>query len=780
MKNNIKTLLMICLFTSFGCESESVDSVLCKPGYCADNGYCVIHDNIPECKCDKGYIADNDALVCRPDKSICENTKSCAGGKCLFDEDNRAYCQCPDGYVADNLLLTCTQQKSDNPNEDPLKDSNVDPQEDPNKDPQEDPNVDPLEDPNDDLVDDPPEEVPPHPETEPGNSHLVETALPSDFGKDCTDNSQCEDNFCDIFLGKKCSKKCQTNDDCQKNSDTEYICRSDGRCAPKEFVTRWKPFETLTIDGTEYKNVVIFPYGNGHCDYTIHYSDGASEEFHKCPTYNTNSDIPQGHIHSFTKLEEDGLVTIKVTGKIEGWTCGAAPNVEPSHYSESLSCDYACVRTVVGMHDCGNKSYCSREVQKKEGNGCNSKSIPLVKSLCENLISVESFGPVKLAPLTFYNATSLKSIKSTDIPDSSKLDSLMFSFYHTDEMDDADIGLWDTSNVTNMRGIFFYALKFNTSIDNWDTSKVTDLRWAFDYAQAFNQPLNHWNTSNVEDMHCLFYWAWNFNQDLNHWDTGKVKDMNFIFEHARKFNGNISTWNTSKLTEMHNMFANARSFNSDIGNWDVSNVTTATRMFWHAAFNSDISKWNVSKLKDAQFMFYWSSFNKPLNDWDVSNVENMESMFDSAGNFNQPLDKWNTSKVKNMTNVFRHAIKFNQDISTWNTSKVYVMGGMFYDARVFNQDIGKWNTSNVKYFGDMFWKAAKFDQDLSNWDVSKAEPLYISKVFYNHLFAASGMSKKNYCKIYANQYWKTIIDAIDAAYPGENKRYEQKLYDCKE
>ena len=590
--------------------------------------------------------------------------------------------------------------------------------------------------------------------------------MPSDYGKDCIADSDCQENFCDSFIGRKCSRRCFSDAECQK-TDASYYCRDDGRCAPSEFVTRWKPLESITIDGVEYKNAVVFPYGNGHCNYTIHYSDGATETYPKCPAFSTSSESKQGHIHSFKELESDGLVTIKVTGKIENWTCGIAANIEPSHLVEGVTCGNACKVYVGDLGNCGSKSYCSLDVTEK----CKAevKVNPQVHSLCENLVSVESFGPVKLAPFTFYNAISLQKISAVDIPDSTNLTSLMFSFYHTDSLDNANIELWDTSKVTTMRGAFFRAKKFNTSLDNWDTSKVTDMKWAFTYASSFNQPLNHWNTSNVTDMQCMFSNAKAFNQPLNNWYTGNVTDMTYMFQNAQAFNSDISTWNTSKLTALTSMFASTK-FNKPIGDWDVSHVTSATRLFWgNSSFNQNLNKWNVSKMKDTQYMFYGCiTYNQPMNDWNVSNVTNMESMFDTAKFFNQPLDKWDTSKVKNMRFMFRHTFKFNQDISGWKTPNLEILGGIFYDAKVFNKDISNWNTSKVTLLGDVFYQAEKFNQDLSKWDVSKVDITKKDGITGQRLFKGSNISKENYCKLYKIAAWKNVID----------KANETKLYTC--
>ena len=38
---------------------------------------------------------------------------------------------------------------------------------------------------------------------------------------------------------------------------------------------------------------------------------------------------------------------------------------------------------------------------------------------------------------------------------------------------------WDTSQVTNMRNLFFKYERFNDALTNWDTSKVTNMRYMF-------------------------------------------------------------------------------------------------------------------------------------------------------------------------------------------------------------------------------------------------------------------------------------------------------------
>ena len=80
-----------------------------------------------------------------------------------------------------------------------------------------------------------------------------------------------------------------------------------------------------------------------------------------------------------------------------------------------------------------------------------------------------------------------------------------------------DIGIWDTSNVTDMSEMFYFAQNFNQDIGSWNTSGVTDMRAMFANTSAFNQDIGSWDTANVTNMSGMFYSASAFNQDLSGW-----------------------------------------------------------------------------------------------------------------------------------------------------------------------------------------------------------------------------------------------------------------------
>ena len=180
-----------------------------------------------------------------------------------------------------------------------------------------------------------------------------------------------------------------------------------------------------------------------------------------------------------------------------------------------------------------------------------------------------------------------------------------------------DISSWDTSNVTNMRGLFWGLTEFNYDIGNWDVSKVTNMSHMFDRARSFNQDIGSWDVSSVTTMYIMLYDARSFNQDIGSWDTSNVTNMYRMFYNAQIFNQDIGSWDVSSVTQMGMMFQDAYVFNQDIGSWDVSSVTQMGSLFRNAAaFNQDISSWCVPTISSEPGNFSSSSpltnENKPV------------------------------------------------------------------------------------------------------------------------------------------------------------------------
>lgn len=207
-----------------------------------------------------------------------------------------------------------------------------------------------------------------------------------------------------------------------------------------------------------------------------------------------------------------------------------------------------------------------------------------------------------------------------------------------------------TTRVTNMSRLFMLGEALHT----WSSN-------------SFNQDISTWDTSNVTNMQGMFVGSRDFDQDISTWDTSKVTDMSNMFVAAEVFNQNIGGWDVSSVTDMSSMFASAESFNQNIGSWDTSSVTNMDSMFYGATvFNQDIGSWDVSTVTDMSYMFAdTEQFNQDIGPWDVSAVTEMDRMFLSSENFNQDIGSWNTGNVTIFHYMFSGATVFDQDLSGW-------------------------------------------------------------------------------------------------------------------
>ena len=136
---------------------------------------------------------------------------------------------------------------------------------------------------------------------------------------------------------------------------------------------------------------------------------------------------------------------------------------------------------------------------------------------------------------------------------------------------------WNTSKVTNMAGMFY---SFNFIDDNgqnkildlshFNTSKVTTMAEMF-YMGPTKINLTGWDTSNVTNMQGMFrnliHPETSF--DVSHFKTSKVTNMAYMFDNVRhKTDFNLSGWDLSACTNMKCMFG----FTNYDGMWDTKTV----------------------------------------------------------------------------------------------------------------------------------------------------------------------------------------------------------------
>lgn len=137
---------------------------------------------------------------------------------------------------------------------------------------------------------------------------------------------------------------------------------------------------------------------------------------------------------------------------------------------------------------------------------------------------------------------------------------------------DANLNFIDTSDVTNMKKLFYG-----------------------EHGNKFNGDISEWNVSNVTNMEEMFRDS-EFNGDISRWDVSNVKSFDFMFQNS-EFNGDISEWNVSNATGFQGMF-NVSKFNGDLSKWRPNNKAWMRWMFEGSDFDGDISSWNIKYEKD--------------------------------------------------------------------------------------------------------------------------------------------------------------------------------------
>ncbi len=292
--------------------------------------------------------------------------------------------------------------------------------------------------------------------------------------------------------------------------------------------------EFITVWRTDLQKYIELPLvDNGRYDFSVDWGDGVKERV------TTPDDKTKRHFY-----RESGEYTVVISGLIEGWS-----------FEQSKD---------LGM-------------------------APL-------LLEVQQWGTLSLGYTdSQFKGARYLTITATDAPDLSKTPHLYRTFSGASSLE-RGVGHWDTSQVTNMDGLFFQARKFNEDLSQWNTSEVRSMNSLFRGATSFNGDISTWNLSKVEDISGILAGATSFSGDISRWDISHVTTMAGAFQGASLFNANISGWNVSIVTNMNDLFRSASLFNQDISAWDTSSVTSMRGMFKESlAFDQDISSWDVQK-----------------------------------------------------------------------------------------------------------------------------------------------------------------------------------------
>ena len=205
-----------------------------------------------------------------------------------------------------------------------------------------------------------------------------------------------------------------------------------------------------------------------------------------------------------------------------------------------------------------------------------------------------------------------------------------------------EIFLFQISQITNLSKMFSECLELYSlpTLGKLKTETVTDISELFANTKLTNLPdISNWNTSNITNMSGLFKGcsALFSLPNISKWDTSKVTNFSSLFMGCSKLEElpDISNWNTSNANTMQSMFMGCSSLKKlpEISKWDVKAVKNMKNMFYgcqEILSLPDISVWNTSNVINMSWMFYGCkglNLLPDLDKWDITNLEHYSFMF---------------------------------------------------------------------------------------------------------------------------------------------------------
>ena len=458
------------------------------------------------------------------------------------------------------------------------------------------------------------------------------------------------------------------------------------------------------------------------------YSFNTNTDFNPIPALST----PANLIHTTEKSTSEENHTIKLGMKLNS-------SLKPGNYENKL------IISVV------SNPYTPKAIMT-EGPDFNTK----LKSLETATNKIEHFKKSPVAPAASMNAVNIDDDESEceiklwlDPSDKTayyyaepekvylnKKSNEMF-FSKSDEQKiknilEIDLSHFDTSEVTNMGGMFYGMSNLTTlNVSHFDTSKVADMSLMFHGMRDLSAlNLSSFNTSQVTDMHNMFYGMSNLTTlNVSHFDTSKVTNMGLMFYGMSGLTSlDLSNFDTSKVTNMGNMFSSMTNLTSlNLSSFNTSKVTDMGFMFYGIPnlTSLDLSNFDTSKTTKMSFMFYGMRKLTALNlsSFNTSQVTDMSGMFSSMPSLTSlNLSHFDTSKVTDMHFMFRDTSNLTSlDLSNFDTSKVTDMNYMFHNtSSLTSLNLSNFDTSKVTNMEAMFSDMSGLTSlDLSNFDTSQ-------------------------------------------------------------
>lgn len=185
-------------------------------------------------------------------------------------------------------------------------------------------------------------------------------------------------------------------------------------------------------------------------------------------------------------------------------------------------------------------------------------------------------------------------------------------------------------------------LKSIEGIENFNTSEVTNMSGMFYGCASIELDLSHFNTSSVTDMIAMFYGCSSMKTlDLSSFNTSKVTDMTAMFNSCAALTSlDLSGFNTSLVSSMRSMFNECTNLQTvNMSNWNTSNVTDMYGMFekCESLASVDMSHFDATANENFNSLFYncKNLKNVKLPQSATPNLESISLMFSNCPNIEE-------------------------------------------------------------------------------------------------------------------------------------------------
>jgi len=463
-------------------------------------------------------------------------------------------------------------------------------------------------------------------------------------------------------------------------------------------------------------------------------------------------------------IDDEGTLTIHagVLGAGEGnWVTASTDDTKIEDADNDVIKNVVCESGVVANEDSSNLFYGLSAVQTIDVTNLDTSNVNNMSYMFSATHKENTIVPPNKTLTSIIGLSKLNTSKTTNMSYMFFEDAKLKNF----DVSSSDISNFDTSNVTNMEGMFEgdYAITSLPGLEKWDMSSVTNISYMFDDMEYITSlDLSSWKIPKVQTMSRLFYNCYNLTEikglkswdqyhnftnisylfygnsvnnsmhDIEGWDTSKVTDMSAIFKFCTRLTDvDLSNWNTSNVTDMNSMFDRTRNLTEikGIDHLDTSNVTNMSSMFQECGVKElNLSNFHTGKVTTMNGMFNLSAATNIIGSlkFDTSNVTDMAHIFSQSdisdfSKIDLNVLGWNVSKCTNFSSAFANNPNLTSlDLSGWIPEKAtFLTSFLSGDTSLKTLDISNWDTSNVtdiSYFlsGDKSLETL----DLSGWNTS--------------------------------------------------------------